>query len=179
MIPASWIVLAAVSSQFAPRIEIPDWENSVRFELVASQEPVRPGDSFELALIAEIDPGYHLYGPEEPEPSRTIARVASKDLEASTPVYPPVIRRELEGLGEYDLYEGRIAIRLPVKLVADEELGELVATVELNYQICTDFACSAPTSDVFSLSLPRAKVGASVRRLHSDVFDAEVSSKKQ
>jgi hypothetical protein len=98
------------------KIEIPDWENAVRFEVVASQAPVRPGDAFELAVVAEIEPGYHLYGPEEPEPTRTEVRVQPGVLEPGPTMYPPVIHRELEGLGAYNLYEGSIAVRIPVTL---------------------------------------------------------------
>ncbi|HSF19327.1 MAG TPA: protein-disulfide reductase DsbD N-terminal domain-containing protein [Vicinamibacteria bacterium] len=173
MIDASLIVLAVIWSQFAERIEIPDWETSVRFELVASQEPVRPGDSLELGLVADIKPGYHLYGPEEREPSRTKVVVVTEELESAAPIYPPVIRRDLEGLGAYDLYEGRIAIRVPVKVTSEREAGELEAAVEVSYQVCTDFACSAPTTDVISVSLPRAKAGASVKKLHPDIFKAK------
>ena len=173
MIDASLIALAVISSQFAQRIEIPDWENSVRFELVASQEPVRPGDSLELALVAHIEPGYHLYGPEEQEPSRTKVTVVTNELESAAPMYPPVIRRDLEGLGEYELYEGRIAIRVPVKLTSSQEAGELEASVEVGYQVCTDFACSAPVTDVFSISLPRAKRGTNVKKLRPDIFDGK------
>ena len=66
-VPLALVLLLAGSFVFAQNIEIPDWESSVRFELVASQEPVRPGDALELAVVVEIEPGYHLYGPEEEE----------------------------------------------------------------------------------------------------------------
>ncbi len=72
------------------KIEIPNWENAVRFELVASQSPVRPGDSLELALLAEIQEGYHLYGPEEPEPTRTSVSLQSPALKPGKPSYPPL-----------------------------------------------------------------------------------------
>ena len=152
------------------KIEIPDWENAVRFELVASQSPVRPGDAFELALLADIQEGYHLYGPEEPEPTRTAVSVQSPALKAGTPAYPPVIERELEGLGTYKLYEGPIAIRVPVTLSADFMGKNLDAPLEVAYQLCTDFACSAPTNKVLSVTLPGAAPGAEVKKLHPSVF---------
>lgn len=167
VVAAATLVAAA---QF-PRIEIPDWENSVRFELLASQEPVRPGDAFELALVAEIDPGYHLYGPEETKPSRTEVEVRGEHLEASEAVFPPVITRDLEGLGEYDLYEGRIAIRVPVTL-SKAASSEEAAFVKVNYQVCTDFACSAPTSRELEMGLPVAKPGTPVKDLHRDIFQS-------
>ncbi len=87
-------LVAAASVLAAEQIEIPDWESSVQFRLVTSQQPIRPGDSFEVALVAEIEEGYHLYGPEEPYPSRTEVSVSGENLEVGDPSYPPVETRE-------------------------------------------------------------------------------------
>lgn len=152
------------------KIEIPDWENAVRFELVASQSPLRPGDAFELALLADIQEGYHLYGPEEPEPTRTAVSVQGSLLKAGKPSYPPVIERELEGLGTYKLYEGPIVIRVPVTLSPDYKGKSIEAPLEIAYQLCTDFACSAPSTKVLSITLPGAAPGAEIKKLHPSVF---------
>jgi hypothetical protein len=161
---------SASFAQFGKKIEIPDWDNAVRFELVASQSAVRPGDAFELAVLADIQEGYHLYGPEEPEPTRTAVSVQSDALKPGKASYPPVIHRELEGLGAYNLYEGPIVIRVPVTLPATFKGQSIEAPVEVAYQLCTDFACSAPTTKVLSVTLPRADPGAEVKMLHPSVF---------
>jgi len=162
---------SASFAQFTKKIEIPDWDNAVRFELLSSQSPVRPGDAFELALLAEIQPGYHLYGPEEPEPTRTSVTVQSPALKAGKPSYPPVIQRELEGLGSYNLYEGSIVIRVPVTLPAVFKGKSVEAPLEVAYQLCTDFACSAPSTRVLSVTLPGAAPGAEVKKLHPSIFN--------
>ena len=159
---------------FAQTIEVPDWENSVRFQLVASQDGARPGDRLELAIVAEIDPGYHLYGPEERKPSRTEVLVQEGLVRSGEPVFPPVVTRDLAGLGKYDLYEGKIAIRIPVTV--EETLllrRELPIDVRVNYQVCTDSACSAPTHKVLSLVLPVVGEGAPVRSTHPDIFTSK------
>jgi len=162
---------AALSfAQFRKKIEIPDWERAVRFELVSSQTPIRPGDAFELALLAEVEEGYHLYGPDEPEPTRTAVRVSSDSLKAGKPSYPPPIRRELEGLGSYDLYEGSIVIRVPVTLSPSFKEKAVEAPLEVDYQLCTDYACSAPTSKVLSIAIPGAAKDAAVKKLHPNIF---------
>lgn len=172
---AGILALLVLTGQFNldRKIEIPDWENSVAFELVASQQPVRPGDALELAVIVAIQPGYHLYGPEEPEPSRTKVTLAPNPaLSAKETVYPEWVRRDLEGLGEYDLYEGEIAFRVPVE--ASRSLsGGVDASVEVEFQVCTDFACSAPNSKTLTLSLDGAEAGAPVKKLHSDIFSSK------
>ena len=149
---------------------IPDWENAAKFELVASQSPVRPGDSLEVAVVAELKEGYHLYGPEEAFPTATVVElVEGGGFDGGEPAYPLPIRRDLSGLGEYDLYEGKVAIRIPVT-----SLGSAArfvdAEVLLRYQLCTDNACSAPTSTVLELSLPTANTGSSVKKLHLEIF---------
>ena len=160
--------LAVVRAAQAPMI--PDWENAAKFELVASQSPVRPGDSLEVAVVAELDEGYHLYGPEEAFPTATVVElVEGGAFEAGEPSYPPPIRRDLSGLGEYDLYEGKVAIRIPVKSLGKAERSA-EAAVLVRYQLCTDNACSAPTSTTLELSLPTATAGTSVKSLHSDIF---------
>lgn len=165
------VLAAAVSfAQIRKRIEIPDWENAVRFELVASQTPVRPGDTFELALLADIQEGYHLYGPEEPEPTRTAVTVPGDSLKAGKASYPPAIRRELEGLGAYHLYEGPIVIRVPVTLSTGFQDKSLEAPLQVAYQLCTDYACSAPTTKLLSVALPSAAKGADVKKLHPSIF---------
>lgn len=160
--------LAAALASQAPLI--PDWENAAKFELVASQSPVRPGDHLEVAVVAELDDGYHLYGPEEAFPTATVVElVEGGAFEGGEVAYPAPIRRDLSGLGEYDLYEGTVAIRIPVTSVL-ERGRSADAEVLVRYQLCTDNACSAPTSTTLALSLPTAKAGAAVKNLHSEIF---------
>ena len=161
----------AASMAPGQRIDVPDWEGSVRFELLASQNAVRPDDDLEVAVVVEITPGYHLYGPEERKPSRTDGMVLGDRVASRPAVFPPVVRRDLSGLGEFDLYEGSIAIRIPIS-VGEDAAGraEVPVEVRVNYQVCTDHACSAPTHRVLSLRLPVAKEGARIESRHEDIF---------
>jgi hypothetical protein len=152
------------------KVEIPNWDTAVQFEVVASQSPVRPGDAFELAVLADIRDGYHLYGPDEPEPTRTAVSLKAGPLKAGTTVYPQPVRRELEGLGSYELYEGSIAVRVPVTLPVEFTGKSFEAPIEVAYQLCTDFACSAPTRKTVTLALSPAAKGAPIEKQHPGVF---------
>lgn len=166
-------LVTVASMVSAQQIEIPDWESSVQFRLVTSQQPIRPGDSFSVALVAEIEDGYHLYGPEEPYPSRTEVSVSGENLEVGEASYPSVETRELSGLGTYDLYEGSIAIRFPVKLSDSGAAAQHTLKVTVNYQVCTDFACSAPTSDELTITVAGGEVGAAVEKQYPDIFKSK------
>ncbi|GMR22133.1 MAG: hypothetical protein BMS9Abin37_0461 [Acidobacteriota bacterium] len=163
-------LVAATSILSAEQLEIPDWESSVQFRIVTSQQPIRPGDSFSVALVAEIEDGYHLYGPEEPYPSRTEVSVSGENLEVGEASYPPAETRELSGLGKYDLYEGSIAIRFPIKLSDSGTASEHTVKATVNYQVCTDFACSAPTSDELTMTVTGGAVGTAVEKQHPEIF---------
>ena len=154
----------------AQKIEIPDWENAVLFDVVVSQDSIRPGDKAEVAVLATIQPGYHLYGPEEAEPSRTVVSAEADGAKFGETLYPKVIRRDLSGLGEFDLYEGEVAIRIPVEAMSTAADSELPVKVMVNFQICTDYACSAPDSETLSLDWKTATPGTTVKKLHPKIF---------
>ncbi len=170
LLSLSGLLAAGVVSATPNQIEIPDWDNAAAFELVASQSAVRDGDRFEVAVLADIAPGYHLYGPQEKPPSATVAEwIAPGTFTPDDPMYPEPIRRDLSGLGEFDLYEGSVAIRIPVD--ARVRGGDSVAAeVLLRYQLCTDNACSAPTSTTLTVDLPVVGKGTPVTPTHAEVF---------
>ncbi len=171
---ASVALVATAAAQGSHIPEIPDWENAAKFELLASQSPVRPGDRLEVAVLAELEAGYHLYGPEEAPPTATAVELVGGPFEGEEPRYPEPIRRDLSGLGEYDLYEGSVAIRIPVTSTVEPGKGEAAQLgVLVRYQLCTDNACSAPTSTTLELALPVAGQGSPVERLRPDVFGEE------
>jgi hypothetical protein len=169
----TFFILGSEARPLLQHIEFPDWDNSVRFLFISSQEPVRPGDDVELTILADITPGYHLYGPKEKRPSRTeIEFLEAEGLQWGNPAFPPVIKRDLAGLGEYDLYEGEIAILMPVKIdrMAPRRRN-ISARVRLKYQVCTETACSPPTSTEMGIQIPIAKPGQPVQKLYPDVFE--------
>ncbi len=169
----SLILALAAGVVAAQQFEIPDWDGSVKFELIASQQPIRPGDGFEVAVVVDIEEGYHLYGPDEPEPSRTEVAVSGDNVKVGEPSFPPAVTRDLSGLGTYDLYEGSVAIRIPVTLSADAVPGKQSIRADVRYQICTDFACSAPASEELELALTAAAPGAEVETLYPGIFETK------
>lgn len=163
------IVLAAPAS--AQKIEIPDWDSAVKFEMVASQDKARPGDSLQVAILTRVVPGYHLYGPNEKKPNRTeLHPLPLEGLAFGEPVFPPVVTRELEGLGKFDLYEGNMTFRVPLKV--DVQAANYKIQLKVNYQLCTDLACSPPTSKTLAIDVPGAAKGAAVRSVRPEVFAA-------
>jgi DsbC/DsbD-like thiol-disulfide interchange protein len=162
----------------AQGIELPDWDNAVRFELVVSQDKARPGDSLELALVTRILPGYHIYGPKEKKPNRTeIHPQPLSGLSFGEASFPVPVSRDLADLGKFDLYEGEVTFRIPVSVSSQGELaGSLPVQLKVNYQICTDSACSPPIARTLSVEIPTAARGTPVKKLRPEVFAARKAS---
>jgi len=161
--------LALAASQ---KIELPDWDNAVRFELLASQDKARPGDTLQLALVTQILPGYHIYGPKEKKPNRTeLQALPSSELRFGEPVFPQGVARDLADLGRFDLYQGEVTFRIPFRVSREAPVEHpFPVQVKVNYQICTDSACSPPVARTLSLFLPAAPKGTAVRTVRPEIF---------
>ena len=125
---------------------IPDWENAAKFELVASQSPVRPEGPVRNRRPRNARRGLPpLRAPEEAPPTATVVElVEGGAFEGGEPAYPDPIRRDLSGLGEYDLYEARHRDPDSGRRNFRQGSGGGGSSGPL-YQLCTDNACSAPT----------------------------------
>ena len=165
-----WFCVSQCGLAFA-QFDVPDWNNALKFDLVTSQEPIRAGDIFEIAVIAEIKEGYHLYGPEELRPSRTEVDVSGEGLDVGAPMFPPAKTMELDALGTYELYEGTVMIRVPLSLGEEAPAKSRSAKVSISYQLCTEFACSAPATKDIEISFDSV-LGqeVDVRKLHPEIF---------
>ena len=120
-----------------------------RIELIPSHQVVAPGQSFHLAVVVHIDPGYWLYGPApggrlvQPRPLRVSAEMGN-DLQAGEALYPPA---RLHGAGEgevYDehyVYENTAILYVPISVASDAAPGAATVQVRLRGQLCDPQRC--------------------------------------
>lgn len=110
------------------------------------------GSQWELLLTFNLPPKYHLYGPNESGYQALELELEENEFfEFGTPNYPQA--KVLESLGQkIPVYQGRVTLRVPVKITAGDKvkgLKEQVSTTlkgRLSYQICTDSTCLMPES---------------------------------
>jgi hypothetical protein len=120
-------------------------------------ERIARGTAFEVTLILEIQPGWHVYanpsGSESAPPTRVELRPGSP-VSLNSVTYPNGVAKMLAAnAGEsVKLYEGRVALVAQLQLDPNAPPGPITIPLRLRYQPCDDRQCLAPTT--LDLSLP-------------------------
>ena len=117
----------------------PDWDNAVKVAAAVSEG--------QLVVQLVVGPGFHVYGANETVSRPLVATVDQlPDLEIPIPTGD---EKDLsEAMGSAWVLEG--SVRLSTALPADAP-AELSGV--LDYQVCTDNTCTAPTSTTWRASI--------------------------
>ncbi len=183
------VLLASAASMAGPQGE----PTVVRARIAAPISSVEPGSQFPVAVVLEIEKGWHVW-PSEPS-LRTVAsgagsfdaaiptevRVnAGEDATLGLPQWPAVhfAKADIgEGPKDYPVFEGRAVVFVPVTLAASARGTSIPFKATISYQACNETSCLPPTDVVVSLELPIATGGiASLDESLFDAFDASAFS---
>ena len=155
-------------------------DEAVAVKTAWSVNRARPGDSILLAIVADINKGFHINADErqinsfedfKPIPTKVSVIEAPDAITIEAPRYPPAVPFKAQyAAGDLMSYEGRIIIYLPVKLDETAEPGSLDLKLSLQYQACTDSYCLFPKRITLSETLPVAKTGSAVSKINPELF---------
>lgn len=133
-------------------VVVPAWslaEGLVRATSSSTSSTLRPGDTTEVVVSVEVDPGWHINS-DEPGFEFLIPTRLEFDVPAGIVVrevaYPPPVSRRLKFAGDRDLkvFEGVFTIRATLAYESSSsEVRGLV--VRLRYQACNDTICKRPS----------------------------------
>ncbi len=133
-IALGWVLLATAALA----------QDVVSVAVRAPNEPVRPGATFELVVSFEIQQGYHIYSPKPQEDSvpTQVALLPQEGFSAGAAVFPPPESHDFPAMGgKYDVYEGRIEVRLPITADPKATAGTRALAVQVDYLACTKDSC--------------------------------------
>ena len=151
----------------------PDRPEAVQVEALASQEKVRPGDRFHVAVVVTPQPPFHInsHTPLDSDYVATVVDFEADGVTVESILYPPGVQQG-EGAYRLDLYVDRTVI--VATLTAPEALTGPTLTIrgKLTYQACKDLQCLPPAAEPVALSLPVAGVGETVAATHAELFAA-------
>jgi thiol:disulfide interchange protein DsbD len=155
-------------------------DEAVAVKTAWSANLARPGDSIMLAVVADIEKGFHINADErqiksfedfKPIPTKVSVVEAPDAITIEAPRYPPAVPFKAQyATGDLMSYEGRIIIYLPVKLDETAEPGSLDLKLSVQYQACTDTYCLFPKRITLSETLPVAKAGTTVLTINPELF---------
>lgn len=156
-------------------------QEKVRVSTAWPVDAARPGDLVALAIVVDIDDGFHInpdpaqalaVGDFEPYPSdvRILEAAAGLTLEAVRFPKPHPIQADYAD-GDLMVYEGQTVFYLPIKVGEEVPPGSQRLKLEVEYQACDEFTCFIPNTVVLEAALPVVGAGKPVNRMNSMLFE--------
>ena len=128
-------------------------QNPINWSLKAgaTTKPLKPGDRFNVQVIASIEPGWHLYAITQPAGGPTPTQItlsSGQHFKAGGAVKsPPSITEFDENFGiDTEFFVGTATFTLPVMVVGDAPAGKHKLQVNAFYQTCNDRLCLPATT---------------------------------
>lgn len=165
--------------------DLPPAQTVVKPRAYVSLEPVPRGRAFQVAVVAEILPGFHINANKVLEdyliPTSVQAVLpASAGLRLLGSVYPSGELRKFEFSDKLLLvYEGAVIVRLKLTAAPEAPLGILHLPLTLRYQACNDKACLPPVKLPIPVELEIAPADAKARAAYPEVFQKGQPGKKR
>lgn len=142
---------------------------------VASVDRVHPGTSFQIAVVADVDPEWHINA-HKPSFDYLIPTLAEMDgaegFTFSEPVYPEAVEKAFTFTkGEkLRVYEGQVLIGIDVAASTDLQPGPVILGGVFSAQACNDTSCLAPGRIPFEVPLQVAAAGEEIRLVNQEIF---------
>ena len=138
-----------------------------------NQSALRPGDEAVLAVIVDIQDGYHSQS-HQPLDANLVPFVVKLDatpaLDAKPPLYAEGRIEEYPALGRLSVYTGRVVTYVPVRVKADAKSGDVTIGGTVKLQICDDQMCFQPEELTFTMPAEVAAKDAKVEAVERQLF---------
>lgn len=144
---------------------------AVKIEVFASQDKVRPGDSFQVAVVVTPQHPFHINSnqPLDQDYVATAVSLRAEGVTVDSIAYPSGVVTG-KGADKLDLYVERTVI-VATLTASDALSGETLAiTGKLDYQACEESQCLIPTSEPISLNVQIAPAGSEIVATHAELF---------
>lgn len=169
---ASYLILAFATAIAGERI--------VTGRLVVSRNVLRPGDTFELAFVGRVKPGYHIGAADDSSlyPAKLNIQ-APGEVIIHRIVYPKPQKLPSLGGEKISAYEGRFIIRATAKLKDTVQPGSTVNLIaQFESQGCKKELCFPPEVVTCSVSVPVVAKNVETRPANTDIFGTPLKTGK-
>lgn len=162
--------------------DLPRADTVVKPRAYVSLEPVPRGRTFEIAVVAEIIPGFHINANkvlDEYLIPTTLKVEPPKGLRVAETNYPPGALQKFD-FSEKMLvvYEGTVTLRVKLEAAPDAPVGAVSLPLTLRYQACNDKACLPPVRLNVPVEFQIAEAGAKTKAAHTEIFQKVPPKKK-
>ncbi len=176
-----WLAASCPSPSLAQGSSLPPAREVVQARGYVSLKPVPRGRAFELAVVAQTRPGFHINAHEVSEDyliPTTLEAELPPGLRALGITYPSGVPRKFNfSPAKLLVYEGTVTLRMKLEAMPDAPLGPRRLALALRYQACNQEACLPPVKIPVTAELEIAPAGALARPAHPAIFAAARQSK--
>jgi thioredoxin:protein disulfide reductase len=146
----------------------------VSAKTVLATDAVHPGQTAKLAVLARIEPGYHINA-HKPSLDYLIPTKVAFDstpfLKVEKVVYPGGQSVKFDFLDSpISVYEGQIRVGSVLKVGAETRPGAYILRGKFMYQACNDHACLPPASVSFEASIRVAPPSVPLKPANTEIF---------
>ncbi len=160
----------------AQESRLPRANEVVQARAYVSLKPVPRGRTFEVAVVAQTRPGFHINAREVSEEyliPTTLEVELPLGLRALGITYPPGVLRKFNfSPARLLVYEGSVTLRMKLAAAPDAPLGPRKFALTLRYQACNQEACLPPARIPVTAELEVAPAGALARPAYPAIFAA-------
>ena len=146
----------------------------VSAKTVLATDAVHPGQTAKLAVLARIEPGFHINAHKPSLDYLIPTRVAFDStpiLKVERTVYPSGKSVKFDFLDSpISVYEGEIRVGSILKVGASTRPGAYTLRGQFKYQACNDHACLPPTSVPFDVSIRVAPSSVPLKPANTEIF---------
>lgn len=172
------VILAAASLAGVSNAQehVPSPREVVTPAVYVSAEPAARGGSFQIAVVLNIRPGFHVNARE-----KSAEYLIATDLKAEVPAgfktgevaYP---KGELHTFTfsktPLNVYQGKVILRLPLTALATAPVGLQQIPLKLRYQACSTEICLPPVTIELQAAVDIAASRTGMKPAHPEVFSA-------
>jgi thiol:disulfide interchange protein DsbD len=167
------IVLATAALVLAPALAAQSNDQVVEAKGLISRDAVRPGETFQAALVLKVQAGYHINdnAPLDEFMIPTVLTIEENPDFEVVEIYYPKGRRARFSYSEAELvvYDGEVVLGALVKAKAGLAAGPRTLKGALSYQACNNESCLPPKELGFEISVPVAASGQGAD-VHPEIF---------
>ena len=154
--------------------QVPSGRDVVKPEIYASLEPAARGSSFQIAVVMNIRPGFHVNAREKSEDyliATDLKATFSSGFSGGEVSYP---QGKLEKFAfskiPLNVYKDTVILRMPIMALADAPLGEHHIPLKLRYQACSSELCLPPTTLTLIAVVNVAASASAAKPVHTEIF---------
>jgi Disulphide bond corrector protein DsbC len=167
---------AALAAAGNGQEHVPSPREVVAPAVYVSAEPAARGVPFQLAVVLNIRPGFHVNARE-----KSAEYLIATDLRAEVPAgfkigevaYP---KGELHTFTfsktPLNVYQGKVTLRLPLTALSTAPVGSQQIPLQLRYQACSTEICLPPVTIDLQATIDIAASRAATKPAHPEVFAA-------